>query len=199
MNEWIVLREKIESKFPALIDVINNESNVESLNKIADLVGNTLPQSFVSIYANCNGQFRTKAGFVFGLSLLSTEKIIHELNVWREIIDQGLAGLNESCSSLTPSAIKIEYANTKWLPLLGDGGGNFIGVDFDPGPTGTKGQIINFGRDEDDKCVFAKSLDDFLVLLTELLNSPSLVEEEDGSYSYNHTHFIDALKELSQK
>lgn len=43
MNEWIVLREKIESKFPALIDVINNESNVESLNKIADLVGNTLP------------------------------------------------------------------------------------------------------------------------------------------------------------
>ena len=72
-------------------------------------------------------------------------------------------------------------------------------MDFDPGPTGTKGQIINFGRDEDDKCVFAKSLDDFLVLLTELLNSPSLVEEEDGSYSYNHTHFIDALKELSQK
>lgn len=199
MTEWVVLREKIESKFPALLGAIDNESNIESLSKISDLVENALPKSFVSIYANCNGELPTGAGFIFGLSLLSTEKIIHELNVWRDIIDQGLEGLNESCSSQTPNAIKVEYANTKWLPLLGDGGGNFIGIDFDPAPSGTKGQIINFGRDEDDKFVFAKSLDDFLVLINELLKSPSLVTEEDGSYSYNHTHFIDALKELSQK
>jgi cell wall assembly regulator SMI1 len=37
-----------------------------------------------------------------------------------------------------------------------------IGLDFDPGVSGTSGQVITFGRDEDTKRLLATSFCDFL-------------------------------------
>ena len=39
------------------------------------------------------------------------------------------------------------------MPSLSDDEGNHIGVDLNPGPAGTVGQVINFGRDEEKKHV----------------------------------------------
>jgi len=194
MKTWTELREKIESKFPKFADELCITSNKETINEISLLIGEELPSSFISIYNNCNGEKNRGAGYIFGLSLLSTEKIIHELKSWKEIIDDGLDGLSDSCSSKDLGKVKCEYANTKWLPLIGDWSGNFIGLDFDPGPKGHKGQVINFGRDEEDKYVFADSLDEFLLLLGKLLDTPKVTVSDDGDYSYDNVHFIDALK-----
>lgn len=61
-------------------------------------------------------------------------------------------------------AIKKRYFGEKWLPVIHDGGNNFIGIDLDPGPNGIKGQVIVYGRDEDDRFVVAKSWEAFLDL-----------------------------------
>jgi len=121
------------------------------------------------------------------------------LKSWKEIIDDGLDGLSDSCSSKELDKVKCEYANTKWLPLIGDWSGNFIGLDFDPDSKGSKGQVINFGRDEEEKYVFADSLEEFLLLLEKLLENPRVTVRDDGNYSYNNTHFIDALKNEYQE
>ncbi|MGG7568092.1 SMI1/KNR4 family protein [Rhodovulum sp. DZ06] len=56
-------------------------------------------------------------------------------------------------------AIRDKYMHLKWLPLVHDGGGNYIGVDLDPGPNGTVGQVIVFGPGEDDHFVIAPDWD----------------------------------------
>jgi len=69
--------------------------------------------------------------------------------------------------------VKIQYSNIKWLPIIKDGSGNFIGIDLDPASKGTKGQVINFGCDQCDIYVFADSWDSFLDLLL------TKIEEEE--------------------
>jgi hypothetical protein len=46
-----------------------------------------------------------------------------------------------------------------------DGGGNHLGVDLTPGPNGTRGQFINFGRDETHHHVYAASACEYLAAL----------------------------------
>lgn len=72
-------------------------------------------------------------------------------------------------TSQPPDAILKKYYHIKWVPIIEDHGGNYIGVDLDPGPKGTKAQIIVFGRDEEDMYVMANSWGQFLDrMITEL-------------------------------
>jgi cell wall assembly regulator SMI1 len=54
-------------------------------------------------------------------------------------------------------AIQKAYAHPAWIPLARDWGGNYLATDLAPGPNGTWGQIIIFGRDYDCKYVVARS------------------------------------------
>lgn len=95
-----------------------------------------------------------------------------------------------SFTSTPENAIKKKYFHYKWLPLFSDFGGNYIGIDLDPDTNGTKGQIINFGRDEERMFVIADSLEEFFdFILTELKmpNSKLLNGEE---------HLHDLLRNL---
>ena len=79
-----------------------------------------------------------------------------------------------------PSGAVIKaYAHPAWIPLARDWGGNNIAVDLSPGPTGTWGQIILFGRDYDCKYVVARSWAAFLATVADDLGSDKwLVDEE---------------------
>jgi cell wall assembly regulator SMI1 len=75
---------------------------------------------------------------------------------------------NEIPFSSTPvGAIKIKYFYFKWLPIFSDLSGNYLGIDLDPDIEGREGQIINFGRDEEEMFVLADNLENFFDKLLE--------------------------------
>lgn len=76
-------------------------------------------------------------------------------------------------------AIQRAYAHPAWIPLVRDWGGNNLAVDLAPGPTGTWGQIILFGRDYDLKYVVARSWGSFLAMVADDLNSGKWFVEEE--------------------
>ncbi|KAI0379867.1 cell wall assembly and cell proliferation coordinating protein [Hypomontagnella monticulosa] len=81
--------------------------------------------------------------------------------------------------SVPQGAIQRAYAHPGWIPLVRDWGGNNLAVDLAPGPTGTWGQIILFGRDYDIKYVVAKSWGAFLAVVADDLNSSKWFVDED--------------------
>ncbi|KAI0167150.1 cell wall assembly and cell proliferation coordinating protein [Hypoxylon sp. FL1284] len=83
--------------------------------------------------------------------------------------------------SIPQGAVQRAYAHPGWIPLVRDWGGNNLAVDLAPGPTGTWGQIILFGRDYDTKYVVAKSWGAFLGLVADDLNSSKWFVDEDTS------------------
>ncbi|KAI1076308.1 cell wall assembly and cell proliferation coordinating protein [Whalleya microplaca] len=82
--------------------------------------------------------------------------------------------------SVPQGAVQRAYAHAAWIPLVRDWGGNNLAVDLAPGPTGTWGQIILFGRDYDTKYVVARSWGAFLALVADDLNSGKWFVDEDN-------------------
>lgn len=95
----------------------------------------------------------------------------------------------EGLSSYPEGAIKQKYYHIKWLPLIADGGGNFIGIDLDPGENGIKGQVIVFGRDEQEMFVVSNSWDEFLDFNLGLI-------EKGGAEFLKESHLHDIYKGL---
>lgn len=95
-------------------------------------------------------------------------------------------------TSTPENAIRKKYFHYKWIPIFHDHGGNYIGIDLDPDTQGKKGQIINFGRDEENMHVYADNLSDFLnKFLKEISRPESIILSSDS-----HPH--ETLKELKQ-
>lgn len=132
------------------------------LDALETLTGLKLPGAFRTLYRWHDGQ-NGSAGGVFGLEFLPLSRVECEWVMWRDI---GTAHpeMNGDIPSAShpPGSIQDAYTTPGWLGFLVDGGGNSVGLDFNPGPAGTAGQVITFGRDEEHKYVLADSLDAFL-------------------------------------
>ena len=78
-------------------------------------------------------------------------------------------------------AVQKAYAHPAWIPLVRDWGGNNLAVDLAPGPRGTWGQVVMFGRDYDTKYVVARSWAHFLALVADDLGSGKWFIDEDSN------------------
>lgn len=82
--------------------------------------------------------------------------------------------------SVPPESIRKAYAHPAWIPMVRDWGGNNLAVDLAPGPRGSWGQIILFGRDYDTKYVVSRSWGHFMATLADDLNSGKWYIDEDS-------------------
>jgi cell wall assembly regulator SMI1 len=119
-----------------------------------------LPEQVRELFRGHDGQTSAKAGLAGGyhfVSLREAQKLMEDWAATRAKLGDGIKDLDRACSSSPSKAIQRKYSTAGWVPLLRDNEGNAIGVDLQPGSAGSAGQIINFGRDEDDKFVLFPS------------------------------------------
>lgn len=125
-------------------------------------LGTSLPEDLKHSLAIHDGQ--DSFGLAQGCELLSIAGIRQQWDNWRDLDEDDMnAELAEDMGSDPQDAIKPMYCNRAWIPLTHDGSGNHIGLDFDPGPNGQRGQVITFGRDEEIKRLIADGFESWLV------------------------------------
>jgi cell wall assembly regulator SMI1 len=95
---------------------------------------------------------------------MSVSRISSNWDMWASIVDDDNADLDAECRSHPPGAVKLRYTNRGWLPFAGDSQ-NFVAIDFDPGPAGIAGQVINTGRDDMMRHVIATAFFGFLAFV----------------------------------
>lgn len=94
------------------------------------------------------------------LMFLSTRLILEIWRMWRGTGDVLFGTVFPGAEGV----IRPLYTSPGWIPLWGDPvRADYVGLDLDPGPKGTPGQIINFGRDEERHFLCA---DDFTGLIS---------------------------------
>ena len=184
---------------------LNGPALPEEIADIERQMGMELPSELKELYRLNNGQ-NHQYGVIFGLDFLSVEDMFRRWSEWKELIesegDEGLRELGEFCQSHPAGVIRPVYADTGWIPVLYDGAGNAIGFDMNPGPDGTPGQLINFGRDEDGKYVLASSLGEFIDRLTGQVDNLEVEideEDEDDVFFSLDSHAIDVFKKEACK
>jgi len=150
--------------------------------------------------------WRVIPGLFYGLQFSPLQTVVSEWEFWTSCLDDphiSAEQMNALSSSSKPGFVKPVYFNRKWIPLTG--GSDHLALDFDPGPNGKLGQVINFGRDEDVKYVIANSFDDFLDWYVNQLESGNFVIKEWTGSGFGHeleiktpnyNHFLDAVREI---
>lgn len=203
-NEYTVWLKQNLPQYAIYLNKPADELDFKMLQKEIDL---ELPNDLKQIYLINNGDHTNKIkqqvhmGCFLGFEFLSIERIIEEFKSWDDIRKMDWSDFYGS--STPKGAIKINYVNSKWLPILKDGASNYIGIDYDPDLKGKIGQVINFGRDEDHKFVIANSFTEFMKIIINEKKVGSLnkaiILEEEGEYSFGlrpGSHLIDDLREI---
>jgi cell wall assembly regulator SMI1 len=200
---WQTLEAWLQQHLPELLADLNPGCTDDQLAALEQRLGCQLPEDFKAFYKIHNGQQDEATGLFFGLPYLSLEAIDEQWSMWQELSTEDFA--NEMTGTAYPEgAIIPTYINLKWIPLTEDGSGNHLGIDLDPGPTGTLGQIINFGPDEIDRFAIAPSLTAFLRWMLDQYQSGNFTITFKPDYGRRiltirepaYDHFQDALPQL---
>ncbi|WP_394780448.1 SMI1/KNR4 family protein [Undibacterium sp.] len=178
----------------------NPGATAEELQEFEQHLGVTLPADFKECLAEFNGQADTPGMFI-GSALLSIDEIKLQWDMLYEVGKDG--SLNEdfadSMTAVPEGYVKPMYVNPKWIPFTHDSGGNYLGIDLDPDVNGTVGQVIIFGRDEQEKVFVAPSFTAFLTLVRDQLRTIkwSVKEHEwDIQDKKYNLHYHDLLRTL---
>lgn len=137
-------------------------------------------------------------GFLMGVEPYSINEMYNEWKSWREFDADEELNNPRYYSSNPPRKIKCRYTNPKWIPLGHTYDSNYIGIDLDPDIEGKIGQVIDFGREQNEKTVLANSIMDYLQKMIIFQDKMCILEEENGDYYINkeEVHAIDWLKEI---
>lgn len=141
-----------------------------------------LPQNVVMWFDRYSNNESLFSEYRRCMSFVNFEDMIYEWLGWEGLYGDESLNKPDRFSSFPENTVKRLYCNRKWIPVAVDNGGNCIGIDLDPDISGKFGQVINFGRDEKKKYVFADSIEEFYQLLIDKKNILS-----------NSAHLTDAL------
>ena len=157
IDDWLARHApELHSRLPAGV-------SASALAALEAAVGRSLPRALHVLY-RCHEDWHFAFGSLFmGLSSGHFNLMTFAVPSMQASPDEPHFDYREAgVVCLPPDAVNTEFVAVRRLPLITDGGGNFIGLDYLPGPAGTDGQVIAWGRDDQAWVVLADSLDGFL-------------------------------------
>lgn len=155
---WGRIDSWLDSNAPLILKDLSPGASEDKIAEVESTLGikmtDTLRQSFI-IH---DGQLGDRYPLLGDWNLLSLDDALEEWEVMRELYQSGsLEGEVEAAEGVQPS-----WWNLKWLPIAGNGSGDFYCADFDPTELGTIGQIVEFLHVDTTRAKVADSLYDLL-------------------------------------
>lgn len=142
---------------------VNNDSLYLEFEKLS---GYPFPNDLIVLFNHHNG--------IRGTGFLTAGEVVTEWQNWKTIYEDWmlvyLTGNNRPDGQKTLGI----YTNPYWIPFFSTEGGNFIALDFAPGPKGSSGQVIAFGTDEHKIRFIAQNL---VVFLQELSKGDAILQK----------------------
>ena len=138
------------------LDDLNPPITKEELTKLKNELGFEIPNELVEMLKIHNGQ-KGEASYLFEeQEFLSSNRIIDEWKVWKNLLESG--DLEDNKSDCFDKEIQNNWWNLKWLPFTYDGCGNHYCIDMNPSEWGEKGQIIEMYHDDSERKLLNNTL-----------------------------------------
>src|SRR4051812_1493587 len=184
-NSWAVIHGWMAQHAPGLLKRLHGPADEATLSRLQTQLGVELREDFLASSRIHNGAYRIP-GPIVGIPLLTAAGIVREWKFVRPRRGEERPPPKGSVSA-TPGAVREVGWTAGWVPFAGPDEGNYLALDFDPGPEGAAGQVITFGEDQlkygTKRYVLAGSFGGFMGLLAGLFAGGG-VEREDDSDDY---------------
>lgn len=138
----------LASRFPAALESFNPPATKRQITAFERAVRAEMPEDFRDWFRWRNGQKpHPDQSILMGSELLSLKDSAKEWKSWQTVADMN-AQVSEVSKSTPEGAIQLAYSLPGWIPWAKESASsNYYGIDLNPGPKGTVGQVISFGRD----------------------------------------------------
>ncbi len=176
MNElWTQLEAWLAAHWPEGLAALNPPATAQEIAQLEAALGCQLPQDFVECLKVHNGQSQD-LGLFDGTEYLSTQRILSEWTVWKQLLDGGdFAGIQ----SEPELGIRDDWWNAKWIPFTYNGAGDHLCLDLAPAEGGQTGQVISMWHDMAERGVEADSFEAWFRTYVDQVLAGEYVYSED--------------------
>lgn len=178
LQDWQALWAEIERMVPGTLPHLAPPATPAQRGAVERAVGGSLPEAFWTLYSLYGGQAEREIfPAFFCCEFLSPARIAEEYGMVKQVVASGLF------DDLEPAAdprIASAYMSPSFVPFLMDGGGNYLGVDLEPAPTGRVGQVVVFGSDLAESAVAFDSLEEMVGALLEQFRAGNVEADPAG-------------------
>ncbi|MGB3879375.1 MAG: SMI1/KNR4 family protein [Diaphorobacter nitroreducens] len=144
-KQWGRLEAWLRSNNPALLADLNPPASDADIQKLELQLGVELPTDFVGCLKVHDGQ-RGGAGCLFSDSeFLSSQRILKEWAIWKDLHD---GGDFDDAEAESGTGIQPVWWSPKWIPFTYNGAGDHLCLDLDPAGGGRAGQVITLWHDD---------------------------------------------------
>ena len=151
-------------------------ASADELAAAADAMALRLPRDLRDSLGVHDGQHDDVPLFE-GYTLLSVERITAEWRVFSTLLDDGAF---EGKSADADEGVQAQWWHPGWVPIAGNGGGDFYCVDTAPAKGGKKGQVVLLIHDDASRALVAESFRQWLQDFTMELEQGDYQPAEDG-------------------
>lgn len=144
-HQWEILEVWLKANNPTLMADLNPPASDADIQELEKKIGLKLPKNFIECLKVHNGQ-KGEAEWLFsGLEFLSSQRILDEWAIWKNLLDGG----DFDGSKAKPDAgIQSVWWSPKWIPFTYNGAGDHLCLDLDPAGGGRAGQVITLWHDD---------------------------------------------------
>ena len=164
---------------------LNPGATDEEIVSAESSVGVRFPEDFRASLKRHNGQARYEVVVGMG-ALLSTQEIVEQWSVWKELLDEG-SFQDDDMDVVPDPGVKAIWWNPRWIPITHDGSGDHDCLDMDPAEAGTVGQIIEMWHDDNVRPLRAPSFLSWLTTAASDMEAGTLAWE-DGNGFFRKEH-----------
>lgn len=168
----IEVKKQLAELAPKIVDALQDPAPKEKLDKLAEIIGMSLPADFLRLYEAHNGTDPNQfVNFFYGYIFLDIDNCIRQVEDY-----SAFKHVNQLVNA--DRGIKTDYTFNKLrIPIGDDRGTCLICVDLDPDVGGTLGQVIFLDYDSSIALLLADSIESFIEIFAKDL--------AEGKYSLN--------------
>lgn len=186
-NAWERIESWLTAHAPIVAEALPAPASLDSITGVEAMIGHRFPDDLRESYLVRNGlDYGEVEVNIFptppdswddmAFCLLPIEQVAAEWKIWKDLID---GGDFEGMESEPAIGISDAWWDDGWVPVAGNGGGDFICVDLKPTTGGTAGQVICAWHDSEERQLLASSWANYLDSLADELDGGQLKYDED--------------------
>lgn len=173
---WTRFEAWLAENWPEGLADLNPPATDAQIDSLEKAIGAKLPDDYIACLKIHNGQDTMMAGVFGGSEFLSTEFVLDEWAVWKELIESGTFEGNQG---VPDSGIKDNWWNPRWIPFTHNGGGDHFCLDLDPAKGGSPGQVITMWHDSGERAFIATNFTAWFTQYVDKVVAGKYVYSED--------------------
>lgn len=150
----------VEARAPQLPPMFRPAATEAQIAEAERQLGLALPPALHALYRLADGQPEGAATLLDAFSWMPLSEVVERAAFLNEFFPDGL---NEEDPDHAPiqanTGIRPTWWWPQWLPIMANGGGDYLCVDLDPEPEGHRGQLIAYFHYETYRSLVARGFE----------------------------------------